>query len=68
MQAGVSVMFTLCQVDPLFEREGEMGGQRDPIPYSSSCSGHNELKVAISKVLTVERWGGSKKQAALNES
>lgn len=23
--------------------------------------GHNELKVAISKVLTMERWGGSKR-------
>lgn len=30
MQAGVSVVFTLCQVDPLFEREGEMGGAEGP--------------------------------------
>lgn len=28
--------------------------------------GHNELKVAISKVLTMGRWGG--KRAALNET
>lgn len=57
------MVFTLHSADPLFEEEGEMGGRGTPFLTAAAAlglPGHDELKVAISKVLTMERWGGSK--------